>query len=573
MMLPRRSFYHTLNAFLLLFTCQSCVVSGAIPVTPPQTPPSNNVTVVYPNFLGISLELSFINYYFGNNSNEVPLPFINYLSSIKSPDRPVRLRLGGNSMDSSTYVPTQQEITQFTNPNANSNDQPVNYGPALFDVMNKVSDSVGGAEYLIGLSLREPNNSNIPLLAGDAQKALGDRLDAFLLGNEPDLYTRHGQRPYMANYSVNDYIGDYWVVFNNLGHTPQGDVLSADKIAGPTICCAWDLEPVLTSGWLDQFNNRLKYITLQHYPQDNCGPTHKFQLDYYLAHANAVSLAQWQQPGLQLLASTPADSRKPLLMDEFSSASCGGIPGISDTFGAALWTVDYSLQMASVGYSGAYLHTRERGVTYNLFDPPAGPAGSAGEWTTNPTFYAYLPIAEALHSPNGSRVVDLNVDGSMQNKGSSVAGYAVYDANTNDIHRVVLFNFANGTGQPVDFSLPSSIFPASSNSVPVHYLTAAHANENREISWNSLTYNGVGDGLAVNATFSSAWANQTLDCTQGCSVQVPGPGVAVVLVGGQLNTVGASTISPGKTSDALRGHHIVVWGLFLQAAVLLCLYL
>ena len=34
-----------------------------------------------------------------------------------------------------------------------------------------------------GLSLRQPNNTNIPLLAGDATKALGDDLDAFLLGN------------------------------------------------------------------------------------------------------------------------------------------------------------------------------------------------------------------------------------------------------------------------------------------------------------------------------------------------------------------------------------------------------
>ncbi len=34
-----------------------------------------------------------------------------------------------------------------------------------------------------GLSLRHPDDSNIPLLAGDANKALGDDLDAFLLGN------------------------------------------------------------------------------------------------------------------------------------------------------------------------------------------------------------------------------------------------------------------------------------------------------------------------------------------------------------------------------------------------------
>lgn len=110
-------------------------------------------------------------------------------------------------MDSSTYVPNQSDIVEFTNPNANSNDQPVNYGQQLFQVMNAVSDRVGGAEYLIGvhifalsnvsellmtydtgLSLRTPNSTNIPLLAGDAQHYLGDKLDAFLLGNVRNAY-------------------------------------------------------------------------------------------------------------------------------------------------------------------------------------------------------------------------------------------------------------------------------------------------------------------------------------------------------------------------------------------------
>lgn len=54
-------------------------------------------------------------------------------------------------MDSSTYVPGQSSIIEFTNPDANVNDQPVNYGPQLFDVMNAVSDKVGGTEFLIGV--------------------------------------------------------------------------------------------------------------------------------------------------------------------------------------------------------------------------------------------------------------------------------------------------------------------------------------------------------------------------------------------------------------------------------------
>ena len=35
-------------------------------------------------------------------------------------------------------------------------------------------------------------------------------------------------------------------MFNNLQHTQQGDVLSEDKIAGPTICCFWVSYPFST---------------------------------------------------------------------------------------------------------------------------------------------------------------------------------------------------------------------------------------------------------------------------------------------------------------------------------------
>lgn len=125
---------------------------AAVSVIIPSSNPSTDLTTVYSNFLGISLELSFINYYFGNDSNTLPGAVVQYLTALheRSSGMPVRLRLGGNSMDSSTYVPDQKDIVEFTDPNANSNDQPVNYGEQLFEVMNAMSDKVGGAEYLVG---------------------------------------------------------------------------------------------------------------------------------------------------------------------------------------------------------------------------------------------------------------------------------------------------------------------------------------------------------------------------------------------------------------------------------------
>lgn len=137
---------------LLPLACLMSSVLAAVQVSPPSAPPGDNITVVQTNFYGVSLELSFINYYFGNDTSSTPQPVINYLNALhdRTAGSPVRLRLGGNSMDSSTYNPAQQEIITFTDPNANVNDQPVTYGSVLFEIMKQTSDTVGGVQWLIG---------------------------------------------------------------------------------------------------------------------------------------------------------------------------------------------------------------------------------------------------------------------------------------------------------------------------------------------------------------------------------------------------------------------------------------
>lgn len=135
----------------LLHSALAAATSGPIQVNAPKDPPTEAVSAVFGNFFGISLELSFINYYFGNDTSSIPQPMLNYLSALhqRGSNYPVRLRLGGNSMDSSTYVPGQPQIIQFTDPNANVNDQPVTYGSVLFEIMKTTSDKIG-VQWLIG---------------------------------------------------------------------------------------------------------------------------------------------------------------------------------------------------------------------------------------------------------------------------------------------------------------------------------------------------------------------------------------------------------------------------------------
>ncbi|KAJ3995158.1 hypothetical protein F5050DRAFT_1769303 [Lentinula boryana] len=492
----------------------------------PSSPSLGNV--IASNFFGISFELSFMNEYFGNDTNTIPQSMLNYLSEIRSRtgSNNVRVRVGGNSGDVSTYVPSQTSpMLVLTDPNANSNNQPVNYGPMLWEVMEKVSEEVNGVQYLIGLTINSTNTDSV--IAGDAARTLGSNLDAMLLGNEPDLYTAHDQRPDVQNYTVDDYIGEYSAALRDISNTTAGNLTDGHNVAGPTICCSWDLATLLQQGYLSNFTNALKYITLQHYPQNNCFGSYQYQLVYYTQHSNLVDLASWQKPGIDIITSDTTANAPRMLMSEFNSASCGGIPGISDTFAVGtLWSIDYALQLASIGYTAAYIHTREQGISYNLVTPPNISEIDTGSWTTDPPFYALIVTAEILSSSNGTTVTDLNVSTDVN---ATIGGYAIYDATNSSLNRIVLLNYGTDS---MDFRLPSGAKATNPQNALVKYLSASSVTEKYNIAWGEQTFLGVTDGkpVSVNASHDWAYSNQNLDCLNGCNITVPGPSLAVVFL-------------------------------------------
>ena len=58
-------------------------------------------------------------------------------------------------------------------------------------------------------------------------------------------------------------------------------------------------------------------------------------------------------------------------MFETNTASCGGFPGVSDSFASALWAVDWALQLAHTNLTGALFHAGGQNVAYNVRLPYA----------------------------------------------------------------------------------------------------------------------------------------------------------------------------------------------------------
>ena len=240
-------------------------------------------------------------------------------------------------------------------------------------------------------------------------------------------------------------------------------------------------------------------------------------------------------------------------MSEFSTVSCGGFPTVSDTFGATLWSTDYAMQMSVVGYSAAYLHTRERNTSYNLFNYPGD---GVNGWTTGATYYSYFPILQGLQSHNGSRVVDLGLTG------TSAAGYGIYDKETSELYRMILINYQDGNG-PVDFVIPpGSPRAGGGKNTTVKFLTATSVRETTDISWSGRTWKGVQDGKSVD---SGRDADLTkVDMSASYTLKIPSPGLAVVMFekplpsgepngGGNVNSSGGNGNENGGTNGNNNG--------------------
>lgn len=193
----------------------------------------------------------------------------------------------------------------------------------------------------------------------------------------------------------------------------------------------------------------------------------------------------------------------------------------------ALWGTDIALQAAATNYSGAYLHTREYGITYNLFDPPPTNDSLASGWYTGPIYYTMLVVAETLSS-TGSIVVDLNITQ------DNAAAYGIYDNAGKTRGKVLFINYASpefvDEGQSTNrvLRIPANI----TSGVGVRILDAP-----------SVYSKSSSNPIAVALTDTVTWANQTVgdfgdligtrytesfDCEKGCSVNVPGPGIALV---------------------------------------------
>lgn len=299
-----------------------------------------------PNYIGLSYEieqLSDPSFFSPANTG--------LIEQFRALSRNGVLRLGGNTSDvgwwkpkpDSKQPPLPSNVVLQT-PQGERSPMDLAYAVTQEAVRNLRSflDATGWT-CLYGINL----GSSMPARAADeaefVHKTLGPRLEYFQVGNEPDGFARRFRD--RNTWDANAYFNDWLAAANAI----RARVPSA-RFGMPDVASKVSWFPTIADR-LSALKERPDVIALTHHyyftgppsnPKANINdllrPDPRVTRDAAIAHAAAQKLGTHYR------------------MTEGNSCYRGGKPGFSDVFAATLWSADYCLLLASLGYSGVNLH-------------------------------------------------------------------------------------------------------------------------------------------------------------------------------------------------------------------------
>ncbi|KAG6810056.1 hypothetical protein H0H92_013528 [Tricholoma furcatifolium] len=504
--------------------------------------------------------MSVANQILGKNSTVLYVPFLNLMANIQQRAGQVNIRVGGNTQETAVLVDStpdgrilEKDINGASNP---TQTPPLVFTPDLLYMMRNISSLVD-IRWFLGVPFNDTTNFRLGI-AEQGQAILGDYLLGLQAGNEPDLYVRHGHRN--AGYGPYDYLGEIQNLVNAMNNDPN--ILNRNMLIAPNIATGdWHPEDVWNTGFVDQVGANMAYLAVENYPTDNCYAQFGVgtPVDPQTEFPNFLNHNMGKNEIYKYLNSTAyvQTKGKKLLMFETNTASCGGFGGISDVFGAALWGLDYSLQMAYSNFSGALMHVGGQNVYYNPFTSPPTNQSTYHGWSIGPIYYSALVMAETLGPSNISQVLDLGA-----NAGSIYTpAYAIYE-NGNPV-RVALINFVSDPTGASDLSVSISIGGgdtgqpgATPAQVKVKYLLASSVSQKGNYTWAGQTFGSFfqSDGRPMGDENITTVPCDTTNNV--CIIQVPAPSFALVFLSdGSMTETGGSPSMTFATTARTRLHN------------------
>jgi hypothetical protein len=317
------------------------------------------VARISPDFLGLGFEISSVARpgLFNRTAGA-------YVQLVRTLGVPGVVRVGGNTADYARYSPAAQAVSSP-------------FGTVVNDA---VLQELGGFLQATGwkliwaLNLGRGSEADAVAEARAVHAIARERLLAFEIGNEPDLFSHAKHRPPGYGY-------EQWLANYHGYKTALRAQLPAIPLAGPDVAGKTD--------WVTRFatdEGKDAVLLTHHYYREGQNPGST--IDKLLGDDPKL------QTQLEQLRAASQSCGVPYRICEVNSFSGGGRPGVSNTLAAALWVLDYMFILASQGCSGVNMET---GVNQLGFISSYSPIGDdeQGHYSAAPEYYGMLAFSLA----------------------------------------------------------------------------------------------------------------------------------------------------------------------------------
>ncbi len=312
------------------------------------------------NFIGLGYEISSV-----ATSGLLTAQNQTYVQLVRTLGAHGVIRIGGNTSDYSRFSKTGTALPSPKNTVVNEQ--------CLRDLGTFLHAT--SWDLIWGLNLGRGTEAEAVEEALAVLSAAKDKLLALEIGNEPDLFGKvHRQKPYRYEDFLKEYRRFKAAIRSRAPNAP---------FAGPDAASSTD--------WVTRFatdeGHDLKLLT-HHYYRECANPGSTCEK---LLHSDPKLT-----PELRKLHSASESSGLPYRICETNSFCGGGKPGVSDTFCAALWTLDFMFTLVNAGAAGVNIET---GVNQLGFISSYSPIGDdeRGTYTATPGYYGMLAFAQACH--------------------------------------------------------------------------------------------------------------------------------------------------------------------------------
>lgn len=259
------------------------------------------------------------------------------------------LRIGGNTSEFCWFqADASTEPPKLRIPPGKLED---NWMPhRLFAITPEAIDALAGFlhatgwKLIYGLNFGNSTPDRAAREAAYVAKAVGDRLDFFQIGNEPDFYQDaiNGTRP--PGWGFADYLREW----SSFAEAIAAAVPSA-RFGGPDVGASSDWVTLFGAEVPGRVRERLMTLTGHYYAE---GPPNDPRVTSERLLAGNPKI-----PGeMEKIEAVAHAHGLVYCMTEGNSCNRGGKPGMSNAFAAALWAGDYMLLLASLGCAGVNLH-------------------------------------------------------------------------------------------------------------------------------------------------------------------------------------------------------------------------